>query len=94
MAVLRIQHAVSDYNGWKQALDSDPVGRQAGGVRHYQVLRSTTDPNFVMIDLTFDDAPTAEAFLGKLRELWVGPGKAVMRDPQAWIVEPIESADL
>lgn len=93
MAVLRIQHAVSEFDSWKRMFDIDPIGRKAGGVRHYQVLRSATDPNFVMIDLTFD-VPTAEAFLGKLRGVWAGPGKAVMRDPQAWIVEPVESADL
>jgi hypothetical protein len=33
MTTLQIEHGVRDYDAWKQAFDSDPVGREAGGVR-------------------------------------------------------------
>lgn len=91
MPVLRIQHSVPDFDGWKQTFDSDPVDRKASGVRRYQVHRSIADPNFVMIDLEFDSAAQAEDLLERLRQLWAGAGAAVMRNPAAWIVETVES---
>jgi hypothetical protein len=39
MVILRIEHRVSNYGGWKQAFDSDPVDRKGSGVRRYQILR-------------------------------------------------------
>jgi len=69
-AVLYIEHAVRDFDAWKRAFDSDPVGREQNGVRGYRVLRAVDDPNFVVIQLEFDGAAEAEAFAGKLRELW------------------------
>jgi hypothetical protein len=47
-----------------------------------------------MIDLEFDSASEAERMLEKLRSLWAGPGGAVMRNPEAWIVETVESRSL
>ncbi len=94
MPILRIQHAVPNFDGWKRVFDSDPMDRRASGVRRYQVHRSVTDPNFVMIDLDFDSLAEAERMLERLRGLWAGPGGAVMRNPGAWIVDTIESKSL
>lgn len=94
MPILRIQHSVPSFDGWKRAFDNDPVDRKGSGVRRYRVYRAVADPNFVMIDLELDTVGKAEALLQKLRELWNGPGKAVTRDPQAWIVETIETIDV
>lgn len=69
-AVLYIEHAVRDFDAWKRAFDSDPVGREQNGVRSYRVLRAVDDPNFVVIELEFDGSAEAEAFSGKLLELW------------------------
>lgn len=91
MPILRIQHSVPNFEGWKRAFDSDPVDRKASGVRRYHVYRSIADPNFVMIDLEFDTAAQAERLLEKLHRLWAGPGGTVMRNPAAWIVETVES---
>jgi hypothetical protein len=91
MIILRIQHSVSNFDGWKRAFDGDPVNRKASGVRRYHIHRSVADPNFVMIDLEFDSASDAERMLAKLRNVWAGPGGAVMRNPEAWIVETVES---
>ena len=88
MHILRIEHAVSDFDTWKHTFDSDPVGREESGVRAYRVLRAADDPNYALIDLDFDDQGAAEQFLAKLRELW---GRVdVMRDPTARIVEVVE----
>jgi len=91
MPILRIQHSVPNFDGWKRAFDSDPMDRRGSGVRRYDVHRSITDPNFVMIDLEFDSAAEAERMLEKLRLLWAGPGGAVMRNPAAWVIETVES---
>ena len=91
MPTLHIQHAVPNFEGWKRAFEGDPMDRKGSGVSRYHVHRSVTDPDFVMIDLEFDNLTQAEAMLAKLRQLWTGPGGAVMRNPEAWIVEAVES---
>jgi hypothetical protein len=94
VTILRVQHAVPNFDGWRRAFDSDPIDRKGSGVLRYSVHRSVTDPNFVMIDLEFGTVAEAEMVLEKLRRLWAGPGGAVMRNPEAWIVETIESKSL
>ena len=91
MPILRIQHSVPNFEGWKRAFDNDPMDRKGSGVRQYHVHRAVADPNLVMIDLEFDTVVEAEKMLEGLRDLWAGPGGAVMRNPQAWIVENVES---
>jgi hypothetical protein len=89
--VLRIQHSVPDYAAWKEAFDGDPIGREESGVRRHRVQRAVDDPGHVMIDLEFDDADQAEAFHGKLEELWARV--QVMRDPSARLVEVVDSQE-
>lgn len=94
MPLLRMQHAVPNFESWKRAFESDPMDRKGAGVRRYHVHRSVADPNFVMIDLEFDTVAEAERLLEKLRHLWAGPGGAVMRNPEAWILETVESRSI
>ncbi len=94
MPILRIQHPVPNYDGWKRAFDNDPMDRKGSGVRRYQVHRTLTTPTLVMIDLEFDTLAAAESMLEKLQRLWTGPGAAVMQNPVAWIVETVESRSL
>jgi ribosomal protein L35AE/L33A len=94
MVILRIEHSVPDYNGWKQAFDSDPANRRQSGVRRYQILRALDDPNYVMIDLEFETKAEAEVLLAKMRVIWERVQGAVMSNPQARIVETAERVDL
>ena len=95
MPTLRIEHAVPDFAGWKRAFDSDPADRKGSGVRRYQVSRSVEDPNYVMIDLEFDSVTDAEGLLAKMRRVWgSSEGQRVMRNPQARIVETVETIEL
>ena len=91
MYMLRIEHPVPNYEGWKRAFDSDPVGRQKSGVRRYQILRSTTDPNYVMIDLEFDTEQEAEALLAAMRVVWGRVEGTIMMSPKWQIVEVVET---
>lgn len=34
MTILRIEHGVPSFEGWKKAFDSDPVNRKKMGVIH------------------------------------------------------------
>ena len=52
MYILRIEHPVSNFDGWKQAFDSDPVGREKSGVRRYRVLRPVDDANYVIMKVS------------------------------------------
>lgn len=90
MYLLRIEHPVPNFEGWKQAFDSDPVGREKMGVRQYQILRATDDPNYVMIDLEFDTAEQAEALLNAMRAVWSRVEGKIMTSPKSRIVEKVE----
>ena len=92
--VVRIEHPVGNFEAWKKAFDSDPVGRRTSGVRRYRILRPGDDPKFVMIDLEFDQAAEAENFRTAMLKLWDGvEAQRVLRDPRMRIVEIVESRD-
>lgn len=90
MYILRIEHPIPSYELWKQAFDSDPVGRRKMGVRRYQILRPVNNPNHVMIDLEFDTAKEAEDLLAAMRTVWSRVEGTIMMNPQAQIAETIE----
>ncbi|MFN2602185.1 MAG: hypothetical protein ABR582_05450 [Gemmatimonadaceae bacterium] len=94
MPVVRIEHKVASFDKWKQAFDSDPANRKASGVRRYQVGRLQNDRDYVMIDLEFETNREAEAFVQTMQRIWEGPGKAVMQNPRALIVDVVETIEL
>jgi hypothetical protein len=94
MIVLQIEHAVTNFDGWKQAFDSDPVGRQRMGVQRYRIMRPRDDPNFAIIELEFATAPQAEALLAAMREVWGRVQGTLIRSPQARIIEIVESVEI
>ena len=94
MPVVRIEHAVPSFERWKQAFESDPADRKGSGVRRYRVFQLRDDPNYVMVDLEFDTMPEAEAFVETMQRIWGGPGKSVMQNPTARIVEVVETREL
>ena len=91
MYILRIEHSVPDFEGWKKAFDNDPVGREKSGVRRYRVLRPIDDANYVMIDLEFETQIQAEALLAAMRIVWGRVEGKIMMNPQARIVEAVET---
>ena len=94
MAVVRIEHSVPSFDKWKQAFDRDPADRKGSGVRRYQILRLQNEPNYVMIDLEFDNSAEAEAFVQKMQRIWDGPAKGVMLNPRARIADFVEGKDV
>jgi hypothetical protein len=67
MHILRIEHPIKDFDAWKKAFDSDPIGRRRSRVRRHRVLRPTDDAHYVMVDLEFDGLAEAEAMHAVLR---------------------------
>jgi hypothetical protein len=95
MVILQVEHRVRDYDAWKRAFDSDPVGRKESRVLRYRVARTADDPNRVLIELEFDESSQAETFQARLRELWARAGDDLgLESPQARIVEVVESERL
>ena len=93
MVTLRIEHPITDFEGWKKAFDSDPVNREKSGVRRYQILRPIDDPKYVIIDLEFDTTKQAEALLAAMRVVWSRVQGTIMTNPQARIVEVVETKE-
>jgi hypothetical protein len=89
--MLRIEHPVADFDRWRRAFDTDPVGREPGGVRRYRIMRAAGDPNYALIDLEFGARDTAEEFLAALRQLWERVD--VISDPKARIVQLVEERE-
>jgi ribosomal protein L35AE/L33A len=87
MAHVHAEFTVGDYGQWKAMFDSDPAGRQAGGVRSYRISRGVQDPNHVLLDLKFDDALTAEAFLERLRPVWASAPAGAIQNATGVVVE-------
>jgi hypothetical protein len=91
MYIVRIEHPIPDFDGWKRAFDSDPVGREQSGVRRYQILRPVDDQNYVMIDLEFDTLSQAEVFLTAMRAVWGRVEGTIIMSPKARIVAAVET---
>ena len=93
MPVLRVEHKVLNFDGWKKVFDSDPIDRKKLGVRRYRIFRPTDDPNYVIIDVEFDSLHEAEGALAALRNLWGQVEGKVIVNPQTRILDIMESIE-
>ncbi len=77
MDTLRVELEVRDYGLWRSAFDKDAGGRERSGVRRYRIFRPVDDDHEVMLDLDFDTAADAGAFLDILQtKVWPSSDKA------------------
>ena len=94
MPILRIEHPVPDFDAWKAAFDSDPLGRERSGVRRYRILRPIDDPNYVLVDLEFDNPNDAETMRVALTEMWRRvEAEGLIGNQRAQIIETVESKE-
>ena len=93
MLILQIEHLVPDFTGWKKTIDSDPLNRKQSGVRSHRIFRTTDNPNYIIIELEFDNLQEAEKMHEGLKQLWPLVEGKVMMNPQSRIIETIESID-
>ncbi|WP_412540330.1 hypothetical protein R8Z50_31655 [Longispora sp. K20-0274] len=95
MTTVHVEHQVQDFDAWKVLFDTDPLGRQASGVRRFRILRPIDEPDHILLDLDFDTRDEAKKFLLRLRELWLQPqARATMKGPaHGWVAETVESRE-
>ena len=93
MYVLNYWHTVSDYGAWKKVFDSDPLGREASGVRRLSIERPVDDEHQVIGELEFDSRGEAETFAGRLQEVWNGLGSSVVANTGWRITEVLVQQD-
>jgi hypothetical protein len=93
MVTLQIEHRILKFEDWKKAFDSDPIDRKKSGVKRYTVFRPTDDPNYVVINLEFEDLDQAKSALESLRRLWKNVEGKVMVDPKVRTLDIVESKD-
>ena len=73
--------------GGKKAFKSDPVNRKASGVRRYKISRKVDEPNYIIVDLEFDDLDAANSCLAQLQNLWSRVEGSVMNNPRSRIIQ-------
>jgi hypothetical protein len=93
MVILRIEHKVMNFDGWKVAFDNDPIDRKKMGVKRYRIFRPADDPNYAIVDLEFDRLSVAETTLTALQKIWPKAEGTIMIGPQVRILNIIESKE-
>lgn len=93
MIILRIEHKVSNFDGWKKTFDSDPINRKKLGVKRYRVYRPNDDANFVIIDLEFENLDETLATKAALQNMWTKVEGALIFGPQIKILQIVESEE-
>ena len=93
MHIVQIEHLTTGYDTWKAVFDSDPIGREQGGVRRYRIARPVDEPDYIVVDLEFDDRDRAVAFRDALQRMWATPQAQQLLGgtPRARVVEEVES---
>ncbi|MCU1366855.1 MAG: hypothetical protein JWL72_2062 [Ilumatobacteraceae bacterium] len=92
MSTLHIQHAITDYATWRNAFDSFAEVRVAAGVIGTRVARPIDDEHFIVVDLDFDSAEAAAAFLSFLElNVWSAPQSSpgLEGEPTAHVLESV-----
>jgi hypothetical protein len=94
MIILQIEHEVLNFAGWKKAFENDPVDRRKAGVRSYKISQLMDNPNYVVIDLEFENLKDAENMHAVLQTLWKKVDGKIMINPRVRILNQIESKDI
>lgn len=70
MTYLLAIHKVADFSQWKKGYEASLTARQEAGLKERYLLRSTEDPNQVIMLHEVEDLPKAQAFThsAELRE--------------------------
>jgi hypothetical protein len=95
MTTLHIEHPITDYQSWKGAFDRAAPLRAGGGVTGHRISQPIDDDRYIVVQLDFDDAPRAAAFLELLRtQVWADPTRSpgLAGAPRTKILEPTESS--
>ncbi len=93
MPVLHIEHEISELAVWRDAFTRFASAREAAGVTRTEVYQPADDPNYVVINLSFENAEAATNFRELLiSQIWSSPDSApaLVGPPTARILEEVE----
>ena len=93
MTILQIEHRVPNFEGWKKAFESDPVGRKKSGVKSYRIYRLANDQDYIIIDLVFENEADASNMLLALQKLWVNVEGTVINNAKTRMLNLVEQKD-
>jgi hypothetical protein len=94
MFTLHIEHPISDLATWKSAFDRFAAIRLQSGVRGHRIQHPVDNTSYVVIDLDFDNADEAAAFLQLLQtKVWSTSDNspALIGTPRTAILREFES---
>ena len=97
MPTLHIEHAITDFTTWLAAFAGLADVRRDAGVRDERVRQPVSDSLYVVVDLDFDTADEATAFLQFLETVvWSNPANApaLAGSPRALVLEAVPAASV
>ena len=93
MPVLHIEHEISEMAVWLDAFKRFATAREAAGVTRTEVYQPSDDPNYVVINLSFENIDAATTFREFLiNQIWMSPNSApaLVGPPTARVLEEVE----
>ena len=92
MPTLHTEHPITDLATWLTAFGRFADARRNAGARNERVHQPIDDPNYLVIDVDFDTADEATAFLQFLETVvWSKPANApaLAGSPRALVLERV-----
>jgi hypothetical protein len=92
MPVLHIEHEISELEVWLDAFKKLAPAREAAGVTRTEVYRPADDPNYVVVNLSFENLDAATRFRELLiNQIWSSPDSApaLIGPPTARVLEDV-----
>jgi hypothetical protein len=93
MPVLHIEHEISELAVWLDAFKKMASARETAGVTRTEVYRPSDDPNYVVINLSFENLDAATTFREFLiNQIWASPSSApaLVGPPTARVLEEVQ----
>jgi hypothetical protein len=92
MAVLLVEHHVTDLDTWLHTYTSYAAQREQGGVKEAHVFQPDNDPQYIVVIHFFDTTEAAENFRTFLREqVWTSAAPGMGGDPRAMILHEVDA---
>jgi hypothetical protein len=74
MAILHIEHEISDLTTWLETFKRFAPAREQAGVQQAEVFQPTDDPNYIVVNLRFESVEAASNFRKFLMDVvWASP---------------------
>ena len=93
MAILHIEHEINDLAVWLDAFNEFAPAREQAGVTRTEVYQPIDDPNYIVINLSFENVDAATNFRNFLiNQVWASPNSApaLVGPPTARVLTEVE----